>query len=375
MDLTSGVTIGRIRGIAVRVHWSWLLIFALLSWSLSTGLFGTLFEGWSAEQRWAAAVATALLFFVSVLIHELSHSFVAQHYGMEVPSITLFVFGGVSSLGGEMRTAGQEFRVAIAGPLMSWLLAVLFAVVWLATRSLGISPMFGYLAFINGVLGTFNLLPGFPLDGGRVLRSILWARSRDLLYATRIASRVGVGIAYVMIAIGVFNVVAFGMIGGAWYVLIGLFLKSASEGSYAAMRAESALRDVTVGFAMQPAPRPVQAMLTLQRLIDERVLLTGERAFTVESDGRVVGIITTADVTKHPRDSWRRRSVESAMVPAERVVTVGPQDSLNEAMQLMQQHDVHQLPVLEQGRMVGLVSRGDAMRQLELRTLFGDARR
>ena len=303
MDLTTGFTIGRIRGIAIRVHWSWLLIFGLLSWSLSQGLFGSMFEGWPDAKRWAAGVGTTLLFFFSVLLHELSHSFVAQSYGMRVPSITLFVFGGVSSLGAEMRTAGQEFRVAIAGPLMSWLLAALLGAAWYLTRHEGVGVIFGYLALVNGLLGTFNLLPGFPLDGGRVFRSIIWARTHDLMRATRIASRVGVVIAYAMIAFGLVNIFFFGLFGGLWYVLIGLFLKSASEGSYASMLVESALKDVGVATVMQSAPPPVHALVTLQRLVDERVLSTGERVFVVERDGQIVGLITTTDVTKQPRSA------------------------------------------------------------------------
>ena len=370
MDLTTGFTIGRIRGIAIRVHWSWLLIFGLLSWSLSQGLFGSMFEGWPDAKRWAAGVGTTLLFFFSVLLHELSHSFVAQSYGMRVPSITLFVFGGVSSLGAEMRTAGQEFRVAIAGPLMSWLLAALLGAAWYLTRHEGVGVIFGYLALVNGLLGTFNLLPGFPLDGGRVFRSIIWARTHDLMRATRIASRVGVVIAYAMIAFGLVNIFFFGLFGGLWYVLIGLFLKSASEGSYASMLVESALKDVGVATVMQSAPPPVHALVTLQRLVDERVLSTGERVFVVERDGQIVGLITTTDVTKQPRSAWRDTAVEAAMVPADRIVTVGPQTGVIEAMRLMREHDVHQLPVIEDGHMVGMVTRGDVMRQIELRSVF-----
>ena len=372
MDLTSGFQIGRVRGIEIRVHWSWLLIFGLLSWSLSQGLFGELLSDWSETQQWAAGVTAALLFFLSVLLHELSHAFVAQRYGMEVPSITLFIFGGVSSLAGEMQSAGQEFRVAIAGPLMSWLLAIVFAAIWFPLRGEGISAIPGYLGWINALLGAFNLLPGFPLDGGRVLRSILWGRSKDLLQATRVASRVGVTIAYGLIAVGVISVVAFGLLGGLWYVLIGLFLKSASEGSYAAMRVESALEDVHVSTVMRGDPATVDAALSLQRLVDERLLETGTRAYLVERDGVLIGLITAAEVTRASRDRWSVTTVEAAMIPAERVITVAPETGVVEALRLMQQHDVHQLPVLERGRVVGLLSRGDVLRQIELRSVFAE---
>lgn len=372
MDLTSGFRIGRVHGIDIRVHWSWLLVFGLLSWSLSQGLFGDLFTSRSEGERWAVGVVTALLFFASVLLHELAHAFVAQRYSMEVPSITLFVFGGVSNLGSEMKTAGQEFRVAIAGPLMSWAVAIAFGALWLLTRPAEISAVFGYLAWINAVLGVFNLLPGFPLDGGRVLRSIVWASTKDLLRATRVASRVGVLIAYAMIAVGLLFIVAFGLFGGLWYVLIGLFLKSASEGSYASMLAETALRDVDAAAVMRPAPAPLHAVLSLQRLVDERLLESGERTYLVEREGTVIGLITAADVASVPRARWGETPVEATMVPAERVITVAPETGLIAALRLMQQHDIHQLPVLEHDRVVGMLTRGDVLRRIEVRSIFGD---
>ena len=375
MDLTSGLRIARVHGIDIRAHWSWLLIVGLLTWSLSNGLFGeTIFPQWSTGQSWAAGLSATALFFVSVLLHELSHALVAQRYGMVVPSITLFVFGGVSNLQSEMQTAGQEFRVAIAGPLMSWLLAIVAGGLWLLTTPAGVSAVFGYLAVTNGVLGLFNLLPGFPLDGGRVFRSMLWARSHDLLQATRVASKVGVAIAYGLIALGVIWVLTLNLT-GLWYVLIGLFLKSASEGSYAALLMESALKDVPAAAVMRPAPEPVPAELPLRRLIDDHVLATADRAFLVERAGAVVGLITATDLVRVPRDQRATASVESAMVPVDDVVTIAPQTGVIEALRLMQEHDIHQLPVIDDGSLVGMLTRGDVMRQIELRTVLGERRK
>lgn len=372
MNFGSGIGIGRIRGIEIRIHWSWFIILVLLTWSFADGLYRDLFEDWSNNQRWAAAVVTSGLFFLSVLLHELSHAFVAQRYGMSVPSITLFVFGGVSSIAGEMRTAREEFAVAIAGPMMSWVLAVVFAVLWLATHGSDVSGVFGYLAWINGALGLFNLLPGFPLDGGRVLRSIIWARSKSLVRATRVAATVGSAIAYVMIGGGLLSVFAFGLLGGIWYVLIGLFLKSAAEGSYRAMLADRALRNVSVQMVMQPPSEPIEGSMTVQRLVDERLLRVAERAYLVGDEGRVVGLVTPADITRLPRDRWERTAVSAVMVPAASVKTVTPATNLVDAMRLMQEHDVHQLPVLEDGRLVGMLTRGDVLRQVELRMRFED---
>ena len=369
MDLTSGLVLGRVRGIEIRVHWSWLLIFGLLSYSLAEGFFGEAFEEWTATQRWTASIVTSALFFVSVLVHELSHAFVAQRYGMEVPSITLFIFGGVSNLGGEMRSAGQEFRVAIAGPLASWGLAVLFGVAWLALRGTDASVVPGYLAWINAVLGVFNLLPGFPLDGGRVFRSLVWARTGDQLRATRVAARGGTVLGYGLMALGLLTVLTVSL-SGLWYVFIGLFLKSAADGAYAQTLVESTLRDVAAERAMSPAPAPVSARITVEQLVEERVLAAAERAFVVEEGGRIVGLVTTTDITRLPRERWRSTAVEAVMVPTESVITIAPGSSVIESLRLMQEHDVHQLPVLDEGRLVGLLSRGDVIRQIELRTQF-----
>jgi len=257
MNLGSGFGIGRVRGIEIRIHWSWFIILILLTWSFADGIYHDLYEEWSDGQRWTAAIITSAFFFLSVLLHELSHAFVAQRYGMTVPSITLFVFGGVSSIAGEMRTAREEFAVAIAGPLMSWVLAAFFAALWLVTTGTLAGGVFGYLAWINGALGLFNLLPGFPLDGGRVLRAIVWGRSKSIVRATRVAATVGSLIAYLMIGIGLLSVFYLGLLGGIWYVLIGLFLKSAAEGSYQAMLADRALRNIdgpVAAFALDFAP-------------------------------------------------------------------------------------------------------------------------
>ncbi len=370
MDLRGTLTIGRIRGIAIQVHWSWLLILSMLTWSLSQGLFAAELDV-SPTVRWVAGAATALAFFASVMLHELAHSFVAQYYGMKVPSITLFIFGGVSSIAEEMRSAGQEFRVAIAGPLTSWALALLCAAAALVVPGVALGTVLSYLALINAVVGTFNLLPGYPLDGGRVFRAIIWARTGSLARATGLAARAGVGIAYIMIIGGIVSAFAGLGLGGLWYVLIGLFLKNAAEGAYATLVVETALHDVPVSVAMQPAPAPVLASASLQEIVDARMLITGERAFLIEESAAVVGLLTSSDIARVPRQEWPATVARRAMVPVDRVKTVEPHTRLLEAMRLLQEHDIHQLPVLAAGRVVGLLSRADVMRHIELRTTFG----
>jgi Zn-dependent protease len=371
MNISSGLVIARIRGVAIQVHWSWVLIFGLVTWSLAVGFYPDEQPGWSENRLWIAGAISSVLFFLSVLIHELSHTFMAQHYGMRVPSITLFVFGGVSQMAGEMRSARQEFFIAIVGPLSSWVLAAVFGVLWVVFSSEGASSIFAYLTFINFALGLFNLLPGFPLDGGRVFRSIVWGRVRDLTRATRIASRVGQAIAWVMIVGGIGWVFFFG-ITGLWYVLIGLFLKNASEQAYAQVLLERALGGVVASDVMRAPPLPVPENWSLQRLADERVLGDAERAFLTESLERVSGLITITDLTRVPRVRWDDTTIREAMVPAAEVHTIDPQTSVLEAMRLMQEHDVNQLPVLDDGRLVGMLTRGDVLKRLELNALVAD---
>jgi Zn-dependent protease len=370
MNISSGLVIGRVRGVAIQVHWSWVLIFALITWSLAETVYPTYKDGWSAEQLWAAGAVSSLLFFTSVLIHELSHAFVALYYGMPVPSITLFVFGGVSQMGGEMRSPRQEFMIAIAGPLASWVLAILFAVLWLVFRSEGVALIFAYLGLINFVLGFFNLLPGLPLDGGRVFRSIVWGRVHDLTKATKIASNVGQAIAWLMIGGGILWVF-FLNIGGLWYVLIGLFLKNASEQAYAQVLVERALKGVVAADIMRLPTLPVPENWSLQRLADERILGDAERVFLTESLDRVSGLITITDLTRVPRARWSETVVREAMVPSENIHTIAPDTTVLEAMRLMQEHDVNQLPVLQDGRMLGMLTRADVLQRLELKALVG----
>ncbi|MFQ5878743.1 MAG: site-2 protease family protein, partial [Dehalococcoidia bacterium] len=275
--MPSSYRLGRIAGIEVGAHWSWFLVFFLLSWSLATTLFRDSFPEWTAAQRWLAGVITTGLFFASVLLHELSHSLVARRLGLPVSSITLFIFGGVSNLTREPDTPRDEFVIAIVGPGTSFLLAAAFALVWAATRGVSepVALVSGYLAFINGVLGVFNMVPGFPLDGGRVFRSIVWARNRDLLRATRIASGVGVVVAYGLVVAGIAMVFTVALISGIWLVFIGWFLKNASESSYQQLLVRDALQGVPITGVTNDLYTAVAAGTTLRELADRYILPQG----------------------------------------------------------------------------------------------------
>jgi len=369
MDFSAGFQIARIRGIVIQVHWSWALIFTLITWSLS-GYFRSQFGDWTEAQAWTAGVLASFGFFASVLLHELSHALVAQRFGMTVPSITLFIFGGVSNIAGEMRSASNEFFIAAAGPAMSLLLALVLAFIGLLIGG-NLGEIVLYLGFVNGILGIFNLLPGFPLDGGRVFRSIVWGRTGDLTKATRWASTVGQGIAWAMIIGGIW--IAFTVsLTGLWYVFIGLFLKQAAEASYQQLVLDQMLSNVRTRDLMRPPPEPLPETSSLQRIVDERVLAQGERCVLLNRDGRVTGLLTVTDLKKVPREEWPTTSARNAMVPAGEVATVEPATPANEAVRLMAERDVHQLPVIEGAQLVGILTRGDVLNYIQMRTQFGD---
>ncbi len=369
MDLTGGLKIATIRGIAILVHWSWSLIFTLITWTL-VQYFLDQYEDWSTLQAWLVAAATALGFFLSVLLHELSHALLAQRYGMPVPSITLFIFGGVSNIAAEMRSARQEFFVAAAGPGMSLFLALLLGAIAVFIGG-DAGEVLLYLASVNALLGLFNLLPGFPLDGGRVFRSIIWAKSRDLTKATRWASRVGQGIAWVMIAGGIFVTLTYSLT-GIWYVFIGLFLKQAAESAYQQLMFDRALQNVRARDLMRVPSDPMPDTSSLQRIVDERVLARGERCVLLDHDGHVTGLLTTTDISHVPREEWMTTSARNAMVPAEKVATVAPSTLVSDAVRTMAERDIHQLPVIDDGRLVGMLTRGDVLNHIQTRMQFSD---
>lgn len=370
MDLRSGLLIGRVRGIAIRVHWSWAFVFALVSWNLESGVLPFLVPGWSPGERWLGGFAAAGVFFVSVLLHELSHAFVALHYGMRVPSITLFIFGGVSSIEGEMQTPGQEFRIAVAGPAMSVFIGLMLGLVSYVVPG-DVSLVLYYLGAVNVILGVFNLLPGFPLDGGRVLRAIVWALSGDLTKSTRVAALSGTVLSWGMIAVGLYLSFFTRSLSGLWYVLVGLFLKSSSETEYGQMVIEKSMQGVLVRDVMREAPEPVDPASNLSRIVDERVIGRGERALFVGGTGGVVGLFTVVDLARVPNDRLVSTTARDIMVPVEQIVTARPEMRLLDAIRLMTEHDYHQLPVVEDSRMVGVLTRGDVLHQLELRQQFG----
>src|SRR5215469_5925810 len=365
--------IGRIAGIDIFIHVSWLIIIVLLTWSLATGWFAVLYHGWGTATYWIVSLIAALLLFLAVLVHELAHSLVARARGLTVKNITLYIFGGVSNIEQEPQTPGVEFQMAFAGPLTSLLIG---GIAYLLLLALGkntspLAAILGYLAVMNVLLGVFNLIPGFPLDGGRVLRSIVWKVSGSLRTGTRVTTIVGQVFAYLLILLGIWFFFGGNLLDGIWLGFIGWFLLSAAQSANSQSMLQSMFKGVTVGEVMNASPMTVPANISLQKLVDEYFLPRGLRSAMVTQLDQLAGLITLADIRHVPREQWNEVPVGHAMIPVDRLHVVSPQQSLNDVLPLMAGRDVNQLPVVQDGRLVGVLSRDAIVHYLEVRRDLG----
>lgn len=371
----TGFKIGRIFGIPIHLHASWFLLFALITFSW-VSYFTSEHPRWVVEQHWAAGILSSLLFFGSVLFHELGHSVVALRYKIPVVSITLFVFGGVARIGREARTAAQEFNIAVAGPLASYFLAGGFYLVASASPEGGIvKAVASWLAFINFVLATFNLIPGFPLDGGRILRAIVWKVSGDFTQATRMASLGGQLIAYLMIVAGIYSALTdefLGRFGGIWWAFIGWFLLSAAQESFAQVAIRNSLEGVRAGDIMSAELPTVSRSISVMDYVDE-IVRTGRRCHLVQGAGQLVGLISVHAVSSIPREEWATTSVQAAMIPRARVHVTSPEEPVLKLLERMQAEDINQMPVVTGDRVVGLISRDSILRVIQTRMEMGKA--
>jgi Zn-dependent protease/predicted transcriptional regulator len=388
MDMGRGFKIGQVLGITIRVDWSWLIIFALVAWNLSA-VFGSAHPNWTTGKDWSLAIGAAILFFASVLAHELAHSLVARARGMPVRNITLFLFGGVSNIQREPSSPRAEFVMAIVGPLTSVVLGVVLLALALALGgplptavpnatsfvgrlNAGVTLLL-WLGSINVILGVFNMIPGFPLDGGRVLRSILWAIVRDLRRATRWAAWVGQGIGWLMIVAGIAMVFGIqipffgtGLLSGLWLAFIGWFLSNSASQSYRQVVIRDVLGDVAVQQVMRRNPPTVPAGITVGSLIHDYVMTSDDSAFPVLDNGQIRGLVTLQDVRAVPREAWETTSIEDIMSPIDRLVAVTPEENAADALDKLARRDVRQLPVLQDGGLVGLLRRQDIVRWLQI---------
>ncbi len=338
-----------------------------MTWSLSVSYFPDTVPGRPDTEYWLLGAIASLLLFVSVLLHELAHSFVAKARGLDARSITLFIFGGVSNLGGEARQPSTEFLVAIVGPLTSFVIAAAAYVVAQVSNEPRIEATADYLALINAALGIFNLIPGFPLDGGRVLRSIIWEVTGNMQRATDLAANVGKLVAYGFLAWGFIEILDKDYLDGAWIAVIGWFLHSAASSTLSQMVLDTRLKRIRVGDVMRADTTVVSPDLSVEQLIDDVLLPGNRRAVPVALQDRLVGMVTVSDLVRVPVAQRVTTRVGDVMGGRKGVVTVGPTDTVAFAVELMGEDDLEQLPVVQGERLVGILARADVMRQLQLR--------
>jgi len=371
--MTSSLKLGRIAGIEIGIHYTWILAFILIAWSLAEGFFPEAYPDWSRGTYWLIGIAASLLLFISVLLHELAHSFVAKARGMGVNSITLFIFGGVSNIEGEPEKPAAEFAMAIVGPLSSLVIAGIFwgLASWTGLNTEGPAyAMLAYLALINAFLAGFNILPGFPLDGGRVLRSIIWGATGNLTRATNIAGIVGQVFGWILIAFGVYQLLAGNFLGGLWIAFIGWFLSSAADNSRREISMREQLKGIKVKDVMDPNPETVAPGTSITEMIRNVFFQKQKRAAGIVDNGRLLGIITISDVKEINQNEWDNTNVDRIMTKSP-LYTVRPDHDLNYAMNLIAQHDLNQVLVVNDGQLIGLLSRADIIRYLQLHKELG----
>jgi len=370
--MKSGLRIGKIIGIPIELHPSWFLIFGLLAWSLATGLLPQEYPELSGATLWFLGVITSLLFFGSVLAHELGHAVLALRNSVPVRKITLFIFGGLAEIKKEPPTPGAEFRIAIAGPLTSLGLAAIFGSLFLLDQAIPyLAAPSIWLARINLILAVFNMIPGFPLDGGRVFRAVLWQYTGNFHRATQVAASAGQLVAYGFIGVGVFQMFRGEFINGLWLVFIGSFLNNAASNSATLSKVQDALTGLNVaGILRRDFPR-VPALISLQRLVDEYILSQGQPVVLVGDGSSLQGYLTLQDIAALPQRKWPFTQAGQAMSPVSRLPYVTPQTSLWEALQTMERKGVEQIAVQENEQLLGVITRDQLRNYLDLRTRLG----
>jgi Zn-dependent protease/CBS domain-containing protein len=371
-----------VAGIDIGVHYTWLFAFALIAWSLARGFFPDSYPGWAESTYWITSVVSATLLFASVVIHELAHSLVARGFGYPVESITLFIFGGVSQIRGEADNPRHEFLIAAVGPIASLALALIFWVIggrpelfWFVGGQAdpGKTPVdaaIGYLAFINLLLAVFNLIPGFPLDGGRVLRSAVWRATGSLDRSTNIAATVGQAFGWALIAFGLLQLLAGNFLGGLWIAFIGWFLNGAAESSRRDTAMQVLFSGVKVRTVMDQSPPQVAQSTPVDAVVTDKFLQGGQRAVLVVEGDDLLGIATITDVRKLSQEKWSQTPVSQIMTRAP-LKTVGAEEDVTAALRLIAENDLNQVPVVEGNRPVGMLNRADIIRQLQVRKTLG----
>ncbi len=366
-----GIKLFTILGFEIRLDWSWLILAVLITWSLADGLFPVWYKGFTTATYWWMGVAGTIGLFFSVVFHELAHSLMARTRGIPMKGITLFIFGGVAEMYDEPQTPKSEVLMAIVGPGMSILIGVILIAVYYAARgSLEGTPVGGviaYLGYINLLLAAFNLIPAFPMDGGRVLRAILWAAKKNLMSATLLASKIGSGFGILLIALGVLEFIFGNIIGGIWIALIGLFIRGASHGSYEQLLIRNALEGEKAERFMKRDPITVSSDLPIENLVEDYLYKYHYKMFPVKDGDRLIGCVTVNDVKKIPREERDGHKVSEILDQCTPENSIAIDTDASKILTLMRQNNKSRLMVVENGRLVGVVTLKDMLEYLSMK--------
>jgi Zn-dependent protease len=358
-------------GFKVGIDLTWVLLAVLVTWSLASGLFPAYFEGYSSATYWWMGAAGAMGLFISIVFHEFWHSMVARRYGLPMKGITLFIFGGVAEMEDEPQNAKTEFLMAIAGPISSVVLGGIFLLLaWAVAAgdwSGPVAAVLQYLGWLNFILAVFNMLPAFPLDGGRVLRSILWSLKGDLRWSTRIASAIGSGMGMLLIVLGLVTFISGGFIAGIWYFLIGMFIRGAAQMSYRQVLLRRALGGEPISHFMQTNPVTVPPSTSIRDLVNDYFYRYHYKMFPVTIDGHLEGCITSRQVREIPKEDWELRDVQDILAPCSTETTISPQTDALKALSIMNRTGNSRLMVVEGEQLIGVVTLKDMLKFLNLK--------
>lgn len=366
-----GIKLFKVLGIQISIDYTWFIVFVFFAWTLAYGYFPYMNPGLTRNEYIFMGFFASLALFACVLIHEISHSYTSNTLGLEIKEITLFIFGGVAKLSREPDDAVDELKIAIAGPVASGVLAVVF---WGATKVVDasvypvVSAILAYLALINLVLLIFNMIPGFPLDGGRVLRALWWWKTGDVTRATKVTSQIGKGFAIFLILTGFLRIFTGNFIGGLWSILIGVFLQQAAESGYRQLMMKKALEGVKVRDLMSPGVVTISPDLSLSVAVEDYFFKNHFVSFPVVSGGRVVGLLTLNSVRSVDKEEWPTTVVNDVMHPLESDDILSPDDDAEEVLSKMSEENLGRFPVIDGGHLVGIISRKDIMKVLEFKS-------
>ncbi len=376
---TKSISLFRILGFEIKVDLSWLFLALLVSWSLAVGFFPAQYPGLSAVMYWLMGIEGAIGLFISIALHELGHSVVARRFGIQIKDITLFIFGGVANMEGEPKKPSHEFYMAVAGPITSGILALVFFALNITARSaFGSVPLLevmGYLAWMNSILALFNMVPAFPLDGGRVLRAILWDWKKDLRWATRFSSKLGSAFGLFLIVIGIFSFMRGNVLGGIWWFMIGMFVRSASSMSYKQLLLRRGLEGEPVSRFMQTEVIGVRPTLSLRDLVEEYVYEYHFKTYPVFDGPSLVGCVSTRGINAIPKNEWDSHTVSEIIEPCNEENSIAPDEDAMVALSRMNRTARARLLVVEGGELLGIISLKDLMEFLSLKLDLDDKAR